>query len=263
MIPKFALLAVSLMILSPIYAYAVAGTATVELENTSFDINYNAEGLKLSGIEADLDFGSLLLQVEVSSTPATLEITLDRDYFDATESLLVGAADVEFFVLLDGFDEISYDESSNSQTRTLTFEIPAGTEEIEIIGTAFGDGTSKVMDKERAEELQQSYEEFIAEKKAESDVMGEEKVMEKVMETSSTQCGPGTVLKDGVCELDSQCGPGTILEDGVCVLSGSSSQQAPPTKELVFGAVGGFIVALFIMILLGIVAWGHGRRKVS
>ncbi len=33
----------------------------------------------------------------------------------------------------------------------------------------------------------------------------------------SSVCGPGTVLKDGICKLD-KCGPGTVLKNGKCVL---------------------------------------------
>ena len=57
---------------------------------------------------------------------------------------------------------------------------------------------------------------------------------------SSSKCGPGTVLVDGVCVLgadssspttedpSSKCGPGTVLVDGVCVLGADSSS---PTTE--------------------------------
>jgi len=59
---------------------------------------------------------------------------------------------------------------------------------------------------------------------------------EKVVSSTEThsKCGPGTVLKDGACVLESEvsstekvvsstethskCGPGTVLKDGVCVL---------------------------------------------
>jgi len=34
----------------------------------------------------------------------------------------------------------------------------------------------------------------------------------------TTSCGPGTILKNGVCVLDTTCGQGTVLKDGVCVL---------------------------------------------
>jgi len=34
--------------------------------------------------------------------------------------------------------------------------------------------------------------------------------------TPEIKCGPGTVLKDGVCVIDERCGPGTVLKDGIC-----------------------------------------------
>jgi hypothetical protein len=47
-----------------------------------------------------------------------------------------------------------------------------------------------------------------------------EKTAETVVETSKTQCGPGTIPKDGVCVLDERCGPGTIFDEDTysCIL---------------------------------------------
>jgi hypothetical protein len=77
--------------------------------------------------------------------------------------------------------------------------------------------------------------------------------------TTPTQCGPGTVLKDGVCVLDERCGPGTVLEDGVCVLdstatptSGTSSKGMG--KELIIGLVAGIAIAGTIGVVLAIIS---------
>jgi len=47
-----------------------------------------------------------------------------------------------------------------------------------------------------------------------------EEPTETVVETSKTQCGPGTIPKDGVCVLDERCGPGTIFDEDTfsCIL---------------------------------------------
>ncbi len=56
------------------------------------------------------------------------------------------------------------------------------------------------------------------------------------MEEPKTQCGPGTVLKNGVCVLEDKCGPGTVLQDGVCVLTaGPSASSSPISRDLIVG----------------------------
>jgi hypothetical protein len=77
-----------------------------------------------------------------------------------------------------------------------------------------------------------------------------------------TECGPGTVLKDGVCVLEETCGPGTHLEDGVCVLDEqvSSSAERPPFNQLIFGAGAGFVIAFIVMIFLWLIGKA-GRQK--
>jgi|GEM_PF-1263006 hypothetical protein len=77
--------------------------------------------------------------------------------------------------------------------------------------------------------------------------------------TTPTQCGPGTVLKDGACVLDERCGPGTVLKDGVCVLdstatptSGTSSKGMG--KELIIGLVAGIAIAGTIGVVLAIIS---------
>ena len=55
------------------------------------------------------------------------------------------------------------------------------------------------------------------------ETMDEETIEEPtgtVVETSKTQCGPGTIPKDGVCILDERCGPGTIFDEDTysCIL---------------------------------------------
>ena len=43
---------------------------------------------------------------------------------------------------------------------------------------------------------------------------------ETVADTPKTECGPGTIPKDGVCILDERCGPGTIFDEDTysCIL---------------------------------------------
>ncbi|MFB5624900.1 MAG: hypothetical protein ACE5RP_08325, partial [Nitrosopumilus sp.] len=79
-----------------------------------------------------------------------------------------------------------------------------------------------------------------------------------VDDTPKTQCGPGTILKDGACVLDERCGPGTILKDGACVLDSTSKQSDSSAKglgkDLMMGFAVAFIAAGIIGVILGIVS---------
>ncbi|MFB5607765.1 MAG: hypothetical protein ACE5RG_06640, partial [Candidatus Nitrosomaritimum yanchengensis] len=79
----------------------------------------------------------------------------------------------------------------------------------------------------------------------------------KVEEKPRTECGPGTVLKEGVCVLDKKCGPGTILKDGVCVVESTPKVASSPSalgKELVYGVIAAFVVAGTIGIILALMS---------
>ena len=119
-------------------ALVYAETMSVDVEGNSFDVEYTGTGMTVSGIEADTDFISLILTVDVTESSGTLDITLERSFFDSTFEGL----DDEFIILVDG-DEPNFSETDTStQSRTLSIELPAGTEEVEIIGSVFGDTPS-------------------------------------------------------------------------------------------------------------------------
>ncbi len=227
-------------ILSPAFVYAVPGVFTVDLEGTSVDVSFNAEGVEIISAEADLDFVSLILEVEVSDSTGILAITFARNFFDAT----FAGSDDEFIILGDGFDELDYEETNTTlESRTLRIEIPNGTEEVEIIGTSFGE--PETMEKETMEE----------------ETMEKETMEEETMEKPKTQCGPGTVLKGGVCVLEEKCGPGTILQDGVCVASPSAfTGPVSISKDFVIG--GGFAlgIAFILMLIFGLIAMGSRQN---
>ncbi len=113
-------------------ALVYAETVTVNVDGTSYNVEYTVDGVSVTEIEAD-DFGLLLITVDVTKSPGILEITLDRNFYDATFE----GFDEEFFVLVDQDEGVSTEIETNSQSRTLRIELPSGTEEIEIIGNAF------------------------------------------------------------------------------------------------------------------------------
>jgi hypothetical protein len=221
-------------------ALVYAETMSVDVEGNSFDFEYDATGMTVSGIEADTDFISLILTVDVTASSGTLEITLDRSFFDSTYQGL----DDDFILLADG-DEPNFSETNTSpQSRTLSIELPAGTEEIEIIGSVFGQTPT--------------VEPPVVETPTVEPPVVETPVVETPVDnTPKTQCGPGTVLKDGACVLDERCGPGTVLKDGACVLDSTtqtSSSSKGMGKESVMGFVAAFVIAGIVAVILGIIA---------
>ena len=293
-------------------AFVYAETISVDVEGTSYDVDYTVTGMSVSGIESDSDFISLIVTVDVTDSPGVLDITFDRTFFDS----VYDGVDDEFIILADG-DEPSFTETATtSQSRTLSIELPVGTEEIEIIGSVFG-RTVDETPSEPEETPEETTEETTPEKqipaafvdsskdskfyveryvnessykawfednysdytfhealdisKSELDKLiveiekenSEFAPVETPVETQTTECGSGTILKDGVCVLDERCGPGTVLEGDVCVLV--ESQTSTPTsttpistkglgKELGYGLIAAFIVTGAIAIILALMS---------
>ena len=235
MISKILLFASLLIVAFPALVYAAPGTIAADIDGTSVDFSYDAEGVDVIGLEADLAEIELIFEVQVTGSPAILELTFDRQVFDA----IFDGSDDAFFVIADG-DFIDIEETvTNSESRTLRMELPVGTEEIEVFGTELhAPSLTEPVIEEPPEVI--------------------EEPPEVVEEKPKTECGPGTVLKDGKCVLDMTCGPGTSLVDGVCVLdstsSGSSSFDLPPMSSFIYGAAAAIVISLIVMILLGIIS---------
>ena len=213
-------------------ALVYAETISVDVEGNSFDVDYTATGMTVSGIEADLTFFSLILTVDVTDSTGILNITFERSFLDSTFE----GADDDFLIINQFGEEVNFTETeTTSQSRTLSIEVLAGTTDIEIIGTIFGDSTEETMMEETMEES-----------------------TETVDETPKIQCGPGTILKNGVCELDERCGPGTVLKDGACVLDSTPKSSETSvniiSRELITAVVAALAIAGAIGIILGIIS---------
>ncbi len=108
------------------------GTVRVEFGGNVFNVKASLSNGTIKSIEVDPDFTSLIIFVSTSATEdGTLDITLPRQLIDAK----IDGQDDEFIVLVDGDDSAFNETATTATERTLSIPVPAGTEEIEIIGT--------------------------------------------------------------------------------------------------------------------------------
>jgi len=245
-------------------ALVYAETIAVDVDGTFYDVDYTATGMTVTGIEADLDFISLILTVDVTDA-GSIDITFDRSFFDSTFEGL----DDDFIILVDGDEPTFTETETTAQSRTLSIDLPAGTEEIEIIGSSFGESipveeteeppvedTPLIEEPPVVEDTPLIEEPPVIEEKP---VVTPPKVEEKpVVTVPKIQCGPGTVLKDGACVLDERCGPGTVLIDGECVLdSAPEPVESSPKgmgKETIIAVIAGFIIAGTVGLVLALIS---------
>ncbi|MDC4213683.1 MAG: hypothetical protein MT334_03555 [Candidatus Nitrosopumilus limneticus] len=248
-----------LTILSTALVYAE--TISVDVDGTAFDVSYTATGMTIIDVESDTGSYSLIFSVDVTDSPGILEIEFERSFFD---SLIDGETDDIFFILADG-DEVVSTEIQTTQSRSLTIEVPFGTEELEIIGSVLNNSELESVPETVEEPVVETVEEPVVETVDEPVV---ETVDEPVVETvdepvnqNTNQCGPGTVLENNVCILDERCGPGTVLENNECVLDStpSKSSSSGNGRELIIGIVGAFVIAGIVGIIFGLIS--RSNRK--
>ena len=225
-------------ILSTVFVYAE--TISVDVDSTSFDVQYTAVGMTVTGIESDTESASLIFSVDVTDPIGILNVELERSFFDS----IYDDADDLFFILADGDEAISEEIQTTSQSRSLIITVPSGTEDLEIIGSAFNN----------------SVEEPIVEEPIDEDPIVEEPIVENIL---NNECGPGTVLEDDICILDQRCGPGTILEDGVCVLDSTpvTSSSSGNSKELIMSITVAFVIAGIIGIILALISRANRKKN--
>ncbi|MBI5697528.1 MAG: hypothetical protein HZC29_03330 [Thaumarchaeota archaeon] len=275
----FALLALGLILPS-----AYASTASIDVNGNTHEITYEATGLDVDGFEADTNAATLSVFVTTTDVDGILQLTLDRSFFDSKTDQ---GADEDFFILLDGGTEAEFTDDATESARILTITVPASTISIDVIGTVFG--TGETTEETPVEET--PVEETPVEETPVEEAPVEETpevqcgpgtilqdgvcVLEQVEETpveetpveeapveetpEVSQCGPGTVLKDGECVLDQTCGPGTILKDGTCVLDQSAAPATPSGQGTQF--VAAIIGGFIIAFVIMMILWAIGRAS--
>ena len=268
-------------------ALVYAETISVDIEGNSFDVDYTVTGMTVSGIEADLTFFSLILTVDVTDSTGTLDITFDRSFLDSTFE----GADDDFLIINQFGEEVNFTETeTTSQSRTLSIEVPAGTIDIEIIGTIFGDSSSistedsdsdakaaadkaaadkaaadkaaadkAAADKAAADKAaadKAAADKAAADKAAADKAAADKAAADKAAadtKASQTECGPGIIIQNGVCVLDERCGPGTVLEDGACVLDSTPKSSETSVKIDSRELIAGTVTALVIALIIIII----------
>ena len=179
-----------------------------------------------------------------------------------------------FFVLADGDETVSREIQTTDSSRTLTIEIPSGTEELEIIGSVFGitNELPSVIETPVIEtpvietpviETPVIETPVIETPVIETPVIETPVIETPVIETPSTnECGPGTILENDVCVLDQRCGPGTILENDVCVLDStpSKSPSSGNGRELIMGVTFAFVIAGVIGIIFALISKANRNK---
>jgi len=235
-------------------ALVYAETITVDVEGNSFDVEYTVSGITVDAITSDVEASSLYLTVTADSA-GMLDVTFNRISFDSVFEGL----DEEFFVLVDGDFAIYSETETTTQSRTLSIEVPSGTEEVEIIGTVFGSFESVIVSDVIDDAAAAKAAADAAAAKAAADAAAAKAAADAAAsQTQSTQCGSGTILQNGVCVLDERCGPGTLLKDGVCVLDSTSAPSGSSVggmgKEMVIAVVIAFVVAGIVAVVSVIIS---------
>jgi hypothetical protein len=229
-------------------------TLSINVDGVSYDVEYVSEGLTVMDIESDLESKSLIFSVNVIDLTGKLDVTFDRFFFD---SVYDGVDDL-FFILSDGDETVFTETQTTSTSRTLSIDIPFGTEELEIIGSVFGISKEIISIPSISTSDTSVIETPVIETPVIETPVIETPVIETpVIETSSTnECGPGTILENDVCILDQRCGPGTILENDVCILDSTptKSSSSGNGKELIMGLTIAFVLAGIVGIIFAIIS---------
>jgi hypothetical protein len=238
-------------------ALVYAETIPVTVDESSFDVQYISTGMSVIEIESDTESMSLIFSVDVVDLTGTLDVTFERIFFD---SIYDGADDL-FFILADGDEAIFEETETTSQSRSLSIKVPSGTEELEIIGSAFDNSEEfeLVLVEEPAVEEPAVEEPAVEEPAVEEPAVEEPAVEEPAVEEPAVE----EPAVDNV--LDNSCGPGTVLEDGVCVLESASvlpSTSSPGNnRELITSVTIAFVIAGIVGIFLGLIAKANKNKN--
>jgi len=109
---------------------AIVATTILLDASASLPFEISETGVNIESYQFDTKMNSIILEVEVSDSEGTLEMTFDREFFDA----IYQGQDDEFLVIADG-DLLAYEETKTTQSRTITLNLISDVDEVEIFGS--------------------------------------------------------------------------------------------------------------------------------
>ncbi len=109
---------------------AIAATTILLDANALTPFEISGTGVNMESYQLDAEVNSIILEVEVSDSGGTLEMTFDREFFDA----IYQGQDDEFLVIADG-DLLSYEETKTTQSRSIILNLISDVDEVEIFGS--------------------------------------------------------------------------------------------------------------------------------
>ena len=225
--------------------FTILSTAFVYADDSSFDVPYTATGMTITEIESDTESMSLIFSVDVHDLNGTLNVVLDRSFFDSVYNKIY----TDFIILADGDYALFEETEINSNTRTLSITVPSGTEDIEIIGSILDDSLpiilvdsdenkspSHVIDKAAADKAaadkaaadkaaadKAAADKAAADKAAADKAAADKAAADKAAadKAAADKAAADKAAADKAAAdkaAQTQCGPGTILEGNACVL---------------------------------------------
>ncbi len=109
---------------------AIVATTILLDASASLPFEISETGVNIESYQFDAKMNSIILEVEVSDSEGTLEMTFDREFFDAVYQ----GQDDMFLVIADG-DLLAYEETKTTQSRTITLNLISDVDEVEIFGS--------------------------------------------------------------------------------------------------------------------------------
>ena len=235
---------------------AFADTVSTEIDSTNYDIVYTGNNVVLKSATADLDFISLIFDTEVSGSDGDVSITFQRDFFDAK----LGYSDDDFFILSDG-DEIEFTEVKTDESRTLSFSLSAGTEEIEIIGTILANNSFLIEQEQQAQDSAaqaQADADAAAQAQADADAAAQAQADADAAAQAQADADAKNAEEEKLEKLMNSCGDGTVFENGECVLSNMEKNA----KNVNYGPlIYSVVIAMMIGITITLILWGIGKKS--
>ena len=118
--------------ITPIFAQTPTSN---ELSNSSqYVLKFDEQHVYSISYVVNADIVAMKIDPESKSLLVGLDNAHDSQFFIGLEHELINAQNNEFVILVDG-QEVDYQITSDSTSSTFEFFVPAGTEEVEIIGT--------------------------------------------------------------------------------------------------------------------------------